>query len=64
MRLGLNNISYEERLDKLGLFTLDHWRLKASLIEVYKILRSLDRWPEHFFLPWWKCQRLYSIGLR
>lgn len=43
MRPGLNNISYNKRLDKLGLFSLDRRRLQGAAIEVYKIMRGIDR---------------------
>ena len=40
---GMGGISYEERLEKLGLFSLVQWRLRDDLIEVYKIMRDKDR---------------------
>ena len=43
MMPGMEGISYEERLSKLGLFSLVRQRLRGDLIEVYKIMRSIDR---------------------
>ena len=40
---GMEDISYEERLEKLGLFSLERRRLREDLIEVYKIMRGMDR---------------------
>jgi len=33
---------YEERLDKLRLFSLERQRLRGGLIEVYTIMRGID----------------------
>ena len=42
MLLGLDGLSYKERLDRLGLFSLERRRLRGDLIEVYKIMRGTD----------------------
>ena len=39
---GIEGISDEERLEKLGLFSLEQWRLRGDLIEAYKIMRGMD----------------------
>ena len=39
---SLSNFSYEERLKKLGLPSLEYQRIRAVVIEVYKILNQLD----------------------
>lgn len=41
-------ISYKERLDKLGLFLLEYWRLRDELTDVYKIPRGIEM-VESFF---------------
>lgn len=40
---GLSGITNKERLDRLGLFFLEHRRLWGDLIEVYKIVSGIDR---------------------
>jgi len=39
---GLKSVSYEERLRKLNLTTLETRRIRADLIETYKIFHGLD----------------------
>eukprot|EP00061_Rhincodon_typus_P004814 g23487.t1 len=38
----MKSLSYEERLDKLGLFFLQQRKLRGHLIEVYKIMTGID----------------------
>ena len=40
---GMENLIYEERLDRLGLFSLEHRRLSGGLNDVIKIMRGMDR---------------------
>ena len=51
MLLGMEGISNEERLEKLGLFSLERWRLRGGLIEVYKIMRGMDRADSQMLFP-------------
>jgi len=46
---GLHGIGYEERLNKLGFFLLEKQRLRGDLIEVYKIMRGIDRMDSQAF---------------
>ena len=47
---GLDGLSYKERLDILGLFSLEHMRFRVDLIEVYKIMRGIDQFDgQHLF---------------
>eukprot|EP00061_Rhincodon_typus_P001769 g15729.t1 len=39
----LEGLSYREKLNRLGLFSLELRRLRGDLIEVYKIMRGMDR---------------------
>lgn len=39
----------EKRLDKFGLFPLEHQRLRDDLIDVYKIMKGIDRGDSQYF---------------
>ena len=39
---GLAGLSYVERLERLGLYTLEFRRMRGDLIETYKIIKGLD----------------------
>src|SRR6218665_1357977 len=45
---ALAKAPYEERLQKLGFFTLER-RMRSNLIETYKILHGLENVDEHTF---------------
>jgi len=40
---GLVGLSYRGRLARLGLYSLKHRRMRGDLIEVYKIMRGINR---------------------
>ncbi|MBB6707133.1 reverse transcriptase family protein [Proteus mirabilis] len=48
---GLEDLSYRERLNRLGLFSLERRRLRGDLIEVYKIMRGMDRINRQSLFP-------------
>eukprot|EP00061_Rhincodon_typus_P015754 g43611.t1 len=48
---SMEGISYEERLGKLGLFSLERWKLRGDLIEVYKIMKGMDRVDSQRLFP-------------
>jgi len=46
---GLSEMGYEERLKILGLTTLETWRLRGDLIEVFKILKGYENIDQEVF---------------
>eukprot|EP00061_Rhincodon_typus_P012529 g38317.t1 len=48
---GLEIFSYEERLDKLWLFSSEHRRFGGVIIETYKIMRDRDRVDRNKLFP-------------
>eukprot|EP00061_Rhincodon_typus_P013328 g39638.t1 len=47
----LEGLSYQERLDKLGHFSLEHRRLRGDLLEVCKIMRAIDKMNSKGLFP-------------
>ena len=47
----LDGLSYKERLDRLGLFSLERRRLRGDLIEVYKIMRDTVQLDSQYLFP-------------
>ena len=46
----LKHLAYNERLKKLGIQSLEYRRLRADVIEVYRIVNQIDRIPiDKFF---------------
>ena len=48
---GMEHLSYKERLDRLGLFSLEQRRLRDGLTEVFKIMRGMDRVDREQLFP-------------
>ena len=40
---GFQQLSYRERLNKLGLYSLERRRLSGDLIEVFNMMKGIDR---------------------
>ena len=58
MLAGVEGVSYKDRLDKLGLFSLEQRRLRGDLIEIYKIMRGTDRVNSQRVFP--RAERLHG----
>ena len=43
---GMAGLSYVERLERLGLYTLEFRRMRGDLIETHKIIKGLDTLEE------------------
>ena len=48
---GFDGLSYMERLDRLGPFSLERRRLRGDLIEVYKLMRGIDQLDSQYLFP-------------
>eukprot|EP00061_Rhincodon_typus_P005934 g26048.t1 len=40
---GMDSLTYKEKLDRLGLFSLEHRRLRDDLVEGYKVMRGINK---------------------
>ncbi|XP_059831389.1 uncharacterized protein LOC132397106 [Hypanus sabinus] len=48
---GLESMDYDQRLRELGLYSLEKRRMRGDMIEVYKILRGIDRVDSQRLFP-------------
>ena len=61
---GLHDLTYTERLEKIGLPTLAYRRMRGDLIEVYKHFRTYDRETmPHSFQPRTRTTRTHNFQL-
>ena len=58
MIYGLNDLTYKQRLRRLGITTLETRRLRGDLIEVFKIIKGFDK------VDYLKFFHLSTTGLR
>eukprot|EP00061_Rhincodon_typus_P018512 g47712.t1 len=64
MLMGMEGLSDKERLDRLGLFSLKHRRLRGDLMEVYKIVRGIVKLKVGCVFPVQGISRLGGVILR
>ena len=55
---GFNDLTYEQRLRRLGITTLESRRLRCDLIQVFKIIKRFDK------VDYLKFFHLSTTGLR
>ena len=48
---GLESMQFDQRLRELGLYSLERRRMRGDMIEVYKILRGIDRVDSQCLFP-------------
>ena len=46
---GLKNACYEERLEVTGLISLEKRRIRGDLIQVFRIMKGIDKIDYNFF---------------
>ena len=59
-----NRVPHTNRLNALGLFSLERRRLRGDLIEVYKIMKGIDRVNGGKLFPLLEMDRTRGHGLR
>eukprot|EP00061_Rhincodon_typus_P017211 g45798.t1 len=64
MLLGLEALSYKDRLDRLGLLSLEHRRLRGDHAEADKIMRGIDKVDSQQLFPMVGKSKIRGIGLR
>ena len=61
---GMAGLSYEERLKRLGLYSLEFRRMRGNLIETYKIIKGLDKLDAGKMFPMFVKSRTRGHSLR
>jgi len=61
---GLKNTAYDDRLEILGLLSLEKRRLRGDLIEVFKILTDRENIDKHQFFTPSLCSHLRGHSLK
>ena len=54
---SLRNLLYEERLKRLGMFSLRHRKLKGDRIEVFMMIHGIDKINLKNFFIWMKIEK-------
>ena len=60
----LRGLSYEERLNKLGLYSLEFRRMRGDLIETYMMMNGMDRIEVERLFPLRKDSRTEGTATR
>ena len=60
----MRGLAYEERLSRLGLYSLEFRRLRGDLLETYKKMKGLDRGEAERFFPLRKETRTRGHSLK
>ena len=60
----LRGLSYEERLNELGLYSLEFRRMRGDLIETYKMMNGMDRIEVERLFPLKKDSRTRGHSLK
>lgn len=48
---GQKGLNYKKGLDRMGLFFLEQRRTKSDIVEVYKIMKGINRMGSHVLFP-------------
>lgn len=60
----LVGLSYQERLGRLGLFSQEKRRLRGDSIEIYSIIRGIDRTDSQYLYPVKEMSKIGGQGFK